>query len=162
MSETKRIRDQFRRMVHGPAWHGPSLDESLDGLTHEHAAARPVAGAHTIHELVHHVGAWIGEGVKRCGGRGPRLPDEGDFPPATRIVDAAEWTRVRAHVAASCEELLAVLDVLDEHRLGERVGEDLDPATGAGVTIYGTLHGVVQHTAYHAGQIMILRKALGL
>jgi len=40
------------------------------------------------------------------------------------------------------------------------VGEQRDPPTGGGVTYYATLHGVVQHAAYHAGQIAIIRKWL--
>ena len=32
---------------------------------------------------------------------------------------------------------------------------------GTGVSYYELLHGIVQHDAYHAGQIAILKKVLG-
>jgi uncharacterized damage-inducible protein DinB len=32
---------------------------------------------------------------------------------------------------------------------------------GAGVSHYELLHGIVQHDAYHAGQIAVLKKILG-
>jgi uncharacterized damage-inducible protein DinB len=33
---------------------------------------------------------------------------------------------------------------------------------GTGVSYYELLHGIVQHDAYHSGQIAIVRKVLGL
>lgn len=33
-----------------------------------------------------------------------------------------------------------------------------DRPTGAGVSFYGLLHGLVQHDTYHAGQIALLKK----
>ena len=35
-----------------------------------------------------------------------------------------------------------------------------DPATGTGLSHYLTLHGLVHHTTYHAGQIALLRRAI--
>jgi hypothetical protein len=40
-----------------------------------------------------------------------------------------------------------------------RIGDVRDPALGSGVTNYVTLHGIVQHHAYHAGRISLLKKA---
>ena len=39
------------------------------------------------------------------------------------------------------------------------VGDARDRALGSGVTQYVTLHGLVQHHVYHAGQISLLKKA---
>jgi len=35
-----------------------------------------------------------------------------------------------------------------------------EPITEGMSTVYATLHGVIQHDLYHAGQITILKKAL--
>src|ERR1019366_3835809 len=63
-SEAARIADQLRRAFDGEAWHGDSLFEILEGVTAARAAARaaarPIAGAHTIWELVLHIAAWGG------------------------------------------------------------------------------------------------------
>jgi hypothetical protein len=32
--------------------------------------------------------------------------------------------------------------------------------TGAGVSVYILLHGIIQHSVYHAGQIALLKKAV--
>ena len=45
------LADEVRSALTGPAWHGPSLEENLAGLTPEQAAARPVRGAHSIWQI---------------------------------------------------------------------------------------------------------------
>jgi hypothetical protein len=45
----------------------------------------------------------------------------------------------------------------------ERTGgslSDRDPALGTGATYRGMVNGLVQHNAYHSGQLALLRKAL--
>jgi hypothetical protein len=37
---------------------------------------------------------------------------------------------------------------------------DRDPALGSGVNHRAMVHGLIQHNAYHSGQIALLRKAL--
>ncbi len=48
---------------------------------------------------------------------------------------------------------------MDDARLDDLIGDARDPALGSGVTRYVTLHGVVQHHVYHAGQISLLKRA---
>ncbi len=58
MTEIYRIVDQMDRAFGGDAWHGPSLESLLDGITAEQASQHPVAGAHSIWELVNHIASW--------------------------------------------------------------------------------------------------------
>jgi hypothetical protein len=53
----------------------------------------------------------------------------------------------RAH-----RELHYALESLDEARLDK-------PIVSGMATVYGTLHGIIQHGLYHAGQIALLKKA---
>ncbi len=48
MSEATWLADQFLRSVEGKAWHGGSLMETLQGVSHTLAAASPGAGRHGI------------------------------------------------------------------------------------------------------------------
>src|SRR5918911_1736209 len=80
MSELADILDELRRIHDGDAWHGAALKESLSGVTAEQAAARPVAGAHSIWELVRHVTAWENVFRLRLEGRPVAEPEEGDIP----------------------------------------------------------------------------------
>lgn len=148
-------------MFEGHAWHGPSVLEALDGLTVADAAARPVPGAHTIYELVHHIAAWIGEARSRLAGNAPGMPADGDFPDPATKVDEAAWTELRARLARRHAELMEAVARFDDTRLDEPVDPKNRGDTSGPVTYRALLSGVAQHNAYHAGQVLLLRKALG-
>ena len=54
-TELRRLEEQLERTLEGGAWHGPSVLEVLEGVTAAQAAAHPIAGAHSIWELVLHL-----------------------------------------------------------------------------------------------------------
>jgi len=153
MSEAARIADQLRRAFRGDAWHGDSVFEILEGVTAAQAAARPIARAHTIWELVLHVAAWDGAVLRRLGGVAVELSDAENFPTVTDASEAA-WRKALAQVRRVHEELVEAVSILPDSRLDEMVpGKE-----GAHYTFYYMLHGVVQHELYHAGQIALLKK----
>ncbi len=149
-SEVARIADQLRRSFEGGAWHGPALMEVLEGVTAQQAAARPIAGAHTIWELVLHLWAWTGVEVARLAGKPVEEPEAGDWPSVSGTSEAA-WRDAKRRLEAAHRELLAAVERLPESRLDE-----IAPARDH--TIYFMLYGQVQHTVYHAGQIALLKK----
>jgi uncharacterized damage-inducible protein DinB len=153
MSEAARIADQLRRAFYGDAWHGDSLVEILEGVTAAQAAARPMAGAHTIWELVLHIAAWDGAVLRRLGGAAVELSDAENFPPVTDASEAA-WRKALAEVRRVHDELLSAVAIIPDSRLDEMV----PGKKGAHYTFYYMLHGVAQHELYHAGQIALLKK----
>jgi uncharacterized damage-inducible protein DinB len=154
MSEATRTADQLRRAFDGDAWHGESLFEILEGVTAAQAAARPIASAHTIWELVLHIAAWDAAALRRIGGAAVELADAENFPPVLEVSDAA-WHRATAQVRSTHQDLIAAVADLSDSRLFEIV----PGKHGAHYTFYYMLHGVVQHELYHAGQIALLKKA---
>lgn len=54
-TDLQRLEEQLERALEGEAWHGPSVLEILEGVTAAQAAAHPIAGAHSIWELVLHL-----------------------------------------------------------------------------------------------------------
>jgi hypothetical protein len=92
VSEIKRIIDQMDRAMNGEAWHGPHLEELLKDVSAQQASARPVQGAHSIWELVNHIGAWNSILATRAAGQAVAVTPEQDWPP---VVDtsAESWKR---------------------------------------------------------------------
>jgi uncharacterized damage-inducible protein DinB len=158
--ELQRIVGGLRRVYEGGAWHGPSVVEALDGVRAADAAARPVPSAHTIHELTHHIAAWKGEVTRRLEGGEPGEPADGDWPDPGVVVDQSRWEAVTAMLAARQVALLEAVLAFDADRLGEPVGSAASVSLGAGGSFRAMLHGSMQHDAYHAGQIVLLKKAL--
>jgi len=153
MTETHRINSQLKRAYQGEAWHGPSLRELLAGVTAEQAAAKPLAGAHSIWELVNHVIAWEQIVKLRLEGETvAEIPDEVNFPPiADASVDA--WQVTLQALEAGNRALRESIRLIDDAKLEEIVPE-------MNYSNYFMLHGAIQHGLYHAGQIALLKKAL--
>lgn len=151
--ETARIADQLDRVVNGPAWLGPSLLDTLRGVDATDAAAHPQRGAHSIWEIVLHTTTWFEVVRQRLHDAAPaRIEDDRDWP---RVTDPGpeRWQEAVAGLQDAAGRLRsAVLDSAD-HRLGD----ELRGADGTW-SAYDSLHGVIQHAAYHAGQIVLLRK----
>ena len=152
MQQTEMIADQLERVYRGDAWHGPSVRGAVEGVDAAMAAARPHSAAHSIHEIVRHMTAWTREVTRRLRVGVAQDPEMGDWP-AT-----GGWDAALAALDAANDELLATIRALDPAQLHERIGDARDRALGSGVSRYVMLHGLVQHHAYHAGQIAVLRK----
>src|SRR5215217_9141754 len=155
-TELDRIRDQFRRAFEGEAWHGPSVLALLDGVTAQQAAAHPIPGAHSIWELTLHIAAWERACLRRLNGDPAQLTDAEDWEPINDTSDAA-WEATKQQLIDNHRELLEATARVDESRLDETIYQDPNIPYSS---IYVTLHGVVQHDLYHAGQIAMLKKAL--
>lgn len=157
----ERLRSQLRHAVGDDPWHGPALAVLLEGMSAEQAAAKPIAGAHSIWELVLHVTAWHREVLRRLDGRPPSMPEAGDWPepPASR---PQHWQAAVADLHRSQAELDAALARLDAADLERPVGTLREPALGTGFTLGETVLGLLQHDAYHGGQIALVRRALGV
>jgi uncharacterized damage-inducible protein DinB len=154
MTEIERILDQLRRAYEGEAWHGPSVREVLAGVTAEQAQARPLANAHSIWELVHHIAVWESAGRRRLEGDRAQIDISSpeDWPPPDDASEAA-WERAKASLDRGHQALREAIARVPESRLDEPIFDGMS-------TVYVTLHGVIQHDLYHAGQIAMLKKGL--
>jgi len=162
MSETARIADQLKRAFAGDAWHGPALMEILADVDAPAAAARPISLAHTIWELTLHITGdfratrtYIGDAAtpRHVAGQAASLSDAENFPKIGDTSEAA-WSTALENLQRQHQELLGVISDMPDRRLSEQVpGKDYD--------FYFLLHGTVQHALYHAGQIVMLKRARG-
>jgi hypothetical protein len=152
MTEIQRILDQMDRAFSGDAWHGPSLMGLLEGITAEDASKHSVRGAHSIWELVHHIGAWNSVVHRRLNGETVEITTELDWPHVWEVSDIA-WKRALENLKDHRSRLRGFVSSLSDDLLDEK-------AAGSSESRYLILHGVVQHDLYHAGQIAILKKTL--
>jgi hypothetical protein len=150
-TECDRIADQLFRIVEGDAWHGPPVSALVADVTAPIAASHPIPAAHSIWELVHHMTAWATIARRRLGGEIVDVIAVQDWPPV-ETVTAEAWTSATQSLERAHADLRrAVLALGDGHL------EDRTP--GKPYSLYVLLHGVVQHSAYHAGQIAVVKRA---
>ena len=150
LSEAERIAKQLRQAVEGRAWHGPALLETLDGVTAKTAAAESPAGMHSIWQLVAHITTWEAAVLRWLGGDGSRPAEEENWPAISDTTEAA-WQASLEKLRQGNIALREAVAKLDDARLAQPIVEGMPSA-------YTTLHGVVHHALYHAGQIALLKK----
>lgn len=157
MSESELIADDVGRMSEGEAWLGPSINENLAGVTAQQAAAHPIPGAHSIWEIVNHMTVWAIEVAERLGRKARPLTGTEDWPPVTDP-SAPAWDNATNELRAAHQRLRAAIREFPPGRLDDNV-----PGTDGGldqVSYHVMLHGLLQHDAYHSGQIGLLKRAL--
>jgi len=153
-TELSRLEDQLARALGGKAWHGPSVLETLEGVSAEQAAAHPIKGAHSIWELVLHLSGCYGLVLRRLDGDGRQLSESEDWPPVPEPT-AENWSDTLHMLKQLNEDLRQAVKSFP----AERLDQPLVPEPP--YTAYTQFIGVTQHNLYHAGQIALLKKALG-
>ncbi len=151
MGETERIEDQLRKSFEGEAWHGPSVLEALENVTAEKAAGRPFAQAHSIWEIVLHITATQTLVLRRLQGDSTSLSPEQDWPSVPNTSEDS-WVSTLTALKRSHSELSQAVSKVSDSVLDREILPGYS-------SFYVTLHGVVQHNVYHAGQIALLKKA---
>jgi len=159
--EADRLIDQFKRAHDGDPWHGSPVKAILKGVTAEQAARTPANGAHSIWALVLHMTGWRNEVAQRAKGKPAGEPAAGDYPEVGDPTPA-RWKAALAALDASHANLVEVVRGMSDEHLLKPTNDPRSRPLGTGVSYYELLHGIVQHDAYHAGQIAILKKVLGL
>ena len=152
--EIERLEDQLRRSFTGDAWHGPAVLEVLAGIDAGQAAARPVAGVHSIWELVLHLAATYRLVLRRLEGNGAQLSPEEDWPPVPAATPE-NWRDTVDTLRRLNADLRRAVRSFAPDRLDASVVADPP------YTAYTQFIGTTQHDLYHAGQIAMLKRALG-
>jgi uncharacterized damage-inducible protein DinB len=151
VAESERITDQAVKMFVGGAWHGPSVLEVLADVDANLAASHPISGAHSIWELVLHLVATQAILLRRIRGETAGL-DPAEFWPVVPPVSESAWAETVERLKQQETELREAIRTFPEDRLESRLMAE-------GSSAYNNFHGHVQHNAYHAGQINLLKKA---
>lgn len=156
MSEAKRIATQLKQGFEGPCWAGPSFMDILEGIDAKAAAAKPIAGAHSIWELVMHVISGQEIMLRFVRGESKTAATLEDWwQPVPDANNADAWSKTLAQLKKQEAELNVAVAKMSDEQLEK-------PFVPEGSSAYNNLHGHVQHNLYHAGQILILKKAQGM
>ena len=153
-AEVNRLEEQLRRVLEGEAWHGPSVLELLAGLSAAQAASHPIPGAHSIWELVLHLRSDYDLVLQRLAGDGSQQSAAEDWPPCPAPTEE-NWEQTLRDLQRRSEELRQAVREFPAERLDEALVPEVP------YTAYTQFIGVTQHNLYHAGQIALLKRALG-
>ncbi len=161
MLDNEAAREILSAGASGDAWYGSSTADVLSGLDASSASRHVEGYSHSVWELLLHSTGWMEEVARRLAGHAPSPPPDGDWP-APAAGTESEWVEAQRRFQAAAAELSERMAAFDADRWTAMVGDARAQALGTGVTFAAMVIGVIQHNAYHTGQMALVRKALGI
>ncbi len=150
MKETARISGLIKALYNGHPWLEVTIMDNLSKLSWEKAGKKAHPRLNSIWEIVNHLVSWRLNVLKRVQGEVIKTPENNYF---TAVTDQSEqaWLRTLDNLQASQEAWIQFLEQVDDGIL-----EKTYPVNN--MTYYEQIHGIIQHDAYHLGQIVLLAK----
>ncbi|MFT6417325.1 MAG: putative damage-inducible protein DinB [Dokdonia sp.] len=146
------IAKHFREVYFGGNWTASNVKDQLTGITWQQATTQ-VYDLNTIATLVYHIHYYI-TGILQVMDGGPLdIKDKYSFdhPP---IESQEDWDRLMTKNNSEAQRFATLIEQLPSERL-----LDIFVDTKYG-NYYRNLHGIIEHTHYHLGQIVLIKKIL--
>jgi hypothetical protein len=152
MNLTAQIANHLRAVYFGGNWTSVNLKEALADVTWQHATTR-VDSLNTIATLVYHTNYYISAVSKVLQGAPLNAKDKYSFdhPP---IRSQEDWKNLMDQTWKDVENFASLVEQLPESKLAETFAEEKYG------NYYRNLHGIIEHTHYHLGQIVLIKKML--
>ena len=152
MNFTVQIEKHFIEVHFGGNWTSVNLKQTLEGVTWEQATAK-VHSFNTIVALVYHINYYVSAVVNVLQGNPLNASDKYSFdhPPVSSQDD---WEKLLNKTWADAEIFANLVEKLPDSKLDEIFA---DEKYG---NYYRNFLGAIEHTHYHLGQIVIIKKII--
>jgi len=152
MNLTAQMAKHFRDVHFGGNWTSVNLKDTLKDITWEQATTK-VHSFNTIVALVYHVNYYVSAVLKVLQGESLNASDKYSFDHPS-ILSKEDWEKLLHKTWTEAEQFANLVEKLPEHKLGETF---TDEKYG---NYYRNIHGIIEHTHYHLGQVVIIKKFL--
>jgi len=152
MNLTAQIAKHFREVHFGGNWTSSNLKDHLADVTWQQATTQ-VYSINPIATLVYHINYYVSAILKVLRGEPLDAHDKYSFdlPP---ILSQEDWEKLLDKTWTDAEDFAILVEQLPESKLGENFS---DEKYG---NYYRNFHGIIEHTHYHLGQIVLVKKIL--
>lgn len=150
MQETARLAKSFADLYHGDPWIDVTIMDTLAPITAAQAAQKVIPNWNSIWQIVNHLISWRLNVLRRLQGETMVSPADNYFEPVQDTSDAA-WQSTLRNLAESQQKWLDLLENFSENNFDTIY-------TANPLTYYEHIQGILQHDAYHLGQIVLLAK----
>lgn len=142
----------FREVHFGGNWTDVNLKDTLAGVSWQQAIT-PVHSCNTMAALVYHTGYFTAAVLQVLRGGPLDAHDKYSFdhPP---IRSQQDWEKLLDNTWADADALAALVEQLPEDRLWENFAEEKYG------NYFRNIFGIIEHTHYHLGQIVLIKKIL--
>jgi uncharacterized damage-inducible protein DinB len=150
MKETKRIIKLFEDLYEGSPWIDVTIAGTLENISAEQAMMRPLPNRNSIWEIVNHLISWRLNVLQRVQGKVIKTPDN-NYIATIDDTSPAAWANTLQLLKDSQQQWVDFLKTFQEEDFAKIYPNN-------SMTYYEHIHGIIQHDAYHLGQIVILAK----
>ncbi len=152
MALTQQLARHLREIHTGGNWTTVCLKEALKDVTWQQAIQK-VSDFNTIATLVFHTNYYVSATLKVLQGEALNAKDELSFNHPS-INSQEDWDALLEKVWSEAELLANLIELLPEATLWQSF---TDQKYG---TYYRNIQGIIEHTHYHLGQIVLIKKML--
>jgi uncharacterized damage-inducible protein DinB len=149
---SSQIAKHVKEVFFGDNWTAVNLKDTLKDVTWQQAT-RKVHSCNTITALVYHINYYVSAVLKVLQGGSLDAHDKYSFDHPT-IQSQDDWEALVNKTFTDAEQFTDLAEKIAENKFGETFA---DEKYG---TYYRNLHGIIEHTHYHMGQIVILKKVI--
>ena len=152
MNLSAQIAKHFRDVHFGGNWTSVNLKETLADVTWEQATTK-IYSLNTIATLVFHINYYVTAITEVLQGEPLTAKDKYSFdlPP---IQNQEDWEKLLNKTWNDAGIFVKMIEQLPQSKLGDIFSEEKYG------TYYRNLHGVIEHTHYHLGQIVLIKKII--
>lgn len=152
MDSIQQIAKHFRDVHFGGNWTTVNLKDTLSDVSWQQASTK-VYDLNTIAVLVFHTNYYVSAVLKVLEGGVLEASDQLSFN-APAINSEEDWQKLVDKALMEAERFALQIEELKEEQLFE---DFTDPKYG---NYFRNLHGIIEHTHYHLGQIALIKKIL--
>jgi len=150
MKEATRIKKLFEDLYDGSPWIDVTIMGTLKNISAKQASKKIAPERNSIWQIVNHLIAWRENVLLRVQGNDIAAPNNNYFMEIENTSDT-EWQKALERLANSQDQWIRFLENFDESQFENIYASNQ-------MTYYEHIHGILQHDAYHLGQIVLLSK----
>lgn len=152
MSISKSISSQIKESFYGGNWTGSNFKEHLDGISWEEALIK-IDSINTIVALTYHVNFFVEAILLVLNKEDLSLSDKDSYnhPP---INNSDDWEEMKTKLWKNVDEFSELIALLPDAKLEEDFWENKYG------NYYRNIHGVIEHSHYHLGQIVLIKNKI--
>ncbi len=149
---SKQLATQLKEFYYGKNWTWSNLQETLIGVDWKMAITK-IESLNTIATLVFHINYYLINQIKVLNG-GPLEGSDKESFEVPSITSEEDWQILQRDVFRNADHWIKIVGKLDDSKLTSTF---VNKKYGS---YYRNLMGVIEHSHYHLGQIVLLKKIL--
>lgn len=157
-STIQNIIEQLEDIQKGKPWIGTTYENKLNQVDENEYFKRPIEELHSVAEIISHLTLWRSEAILKLKvGKGSKTDDCEENWLTNDKLKVIGWDKVKSSYDKTLSELIVLLRLKNDDFLA---GHYYDSDFKGNYTYNWLLNGLIQHDAYHLGQIGIILKYL--